>query len=158
AFLDLDETSRMFIVVHEVFHCFQAQLTGLKQHRDKRIPRWILESSADWAAADIVGVTKVQELHWRLWFEAPQYALDTPFREYSAGGLFAEAAYLGTPVWRDLPGILHSTTTQDVLRWLTTLVSDRFRRSWAASLLREPTRGREWDVTGNGVPPFRVNP
>jgi hypothetical protein len=155
-FVDLNEASRAFVITHEVFHCFQAQVTGLKQHR--QAPALILESSADWAAADIVGVADVSESHWRQWFETPYGSIVDPRTPYRAVGLFAEVAYLGEPVWRRMDGFLHTTAIDAAIRWLAIPVEVRLRRSWASSTVREPARGREWDVAGMGVPAFRTTP
>lgn len=140
------------IVTHEVFHCFHAQIAGFERYKNLAAPQWLDEGGPNWVAADIVGLFTSIDSSWTLWFEQPEAQLSS--RAYSGMGIFAEAAWLGANPWALFPAMFKESTHDDVFEILSTGIEDRLRRSWAASVLRVTSRSAEWDVKGNGVPPY----
>jgi hypothetical protein len=151
-----DPTAVRGIVTHEVFHCFHAQIAGFTRYKNFAAPQWLDEGGPNWVAADLVGIFTSIDSSWRGWFEQPDVPLKT--RAYSGHGIFAEVAWLGADPWPRFPELLKATTHDAVFALLSAGVTERLRRSWAASVLRLPTRGPEWDVQGNGVPPHAASP
>ncbi len=153
--VDGDIASLNSTLAHEAFHCFQAKIQGLKLHRDPtKFAMWVQESSANWAADQVVGIADVSIGFWKKWYQQPNVSVFN--RKYSAHGLFAEVNYLGNPVWPIMPNILNATSGTQALGYLINPVSTVLKRSWATSLTRDSGRGSEWNLTGTGVPPLAV--
>ncbi|MCW5891013.1 MAG: hypothetical protein KIT14_10725 [bacterium] len=154
--VDPDAATVRGTITHEVFHCFQAQLAGLARYVDVTAPQWLDEGGANWVAADVVGIYAGVDSTWADWFRKPAVPLDR--RTYSGMGVFAEAAWLGAKPWALFPTLTRATTHGAAFGVLSAPVAVRLQRSWAASLLRLPARGAEWDVQGGGVPGHALVP
>ncbi len=137
-------------LAHEAFHCFQAQIMGLKAWRNKAFLPWSAEGTANWAAYEVVGRVPEVDVYWKGWFTEPNHNLF--MRAYTAHGFFSEVNYLGNPVWPLMNTFLTAKTNMDSFKVMSDPISDVLKRSWGASLTREKARGKEWTVTGSGVP------
>lgn len=151
-----DATSVRGVITHEVFHCFQAQIAGLTRYSNLAAPMWLDEGGPNWVSADLVGFYPGIDTSWVAWFEQPTIPLAT--RAYSGLGIFAEAQWLGADVYALFPTLMAASTHPAAFGVLTGGIAAPLSRSWASSLYRVSSRSREWDVMGNGVPPYQVTP
>ncbi len=137
-------------LAHEAFHCFQAQVMGLKAWRNKAFLAWSAEGTANWVAYEVVGRVPDLDVYWIGWFTEPNHDLFA--RAYTAQGFFSEVNYLGNPVWPLMSTFLTAKTNSDSFKIMIDPVNAVLKRSWAASMTREKARGSEWTTAGSGVP------
>jgi hypothetical protein len=134
-------------MAHEMIHCFQAGLSP-DETAWRTAPEWLIEGSAEWASATLVGPDTLEHDLWPLYLAHP----GTPLfkRTYDAIGFYAhleETAHSPWAAFRDLWG-----TTGNAAQFAAVGgTSADFLDSWASSLTRESSRGVAWDTTGPGI-------
>jgi hypothetical protein len=146
-----------FVVAHELFHCYQAAIIGPLSILYVA-PSWLIEGSADWAAAIVTGATPaVYELQvmWVWWLTHPDVPL---FKwSYPAMGFFALLDQAGISPWSVLPAMLLSqtkgTAPDNIAAYQagTQSAPQSVLDEWASSFERNPQLGLDWDLTGPGI-------
>ncbi|AFZ24106.1 von Willebrand factor type D domain protein [Cylindrospermum stagnale PCC 7417] len=133
------------LLAHEVYHCFQNELIVAKE-----LPDWLIEGSAQWAAEEYVGGTKISSPSWKEYLTNAKALFS---RKYDAIGLYAHLKNNGVNVWKELDQLLKNTSNNsDILfKQLVSDVGDMFLTNWAAGLARLTKAGPDWDTTGPGI-------
>ena len=135
-------------IYHEVFHCYQAFVTGHDQVAVMdAMPMWVREGGADWAASSITGF---DEPAFRAYLTTPARGLAQ--RTYDGVGLFFQLEYLGRPLW---PAWWQVWTDASVgpwptANWFNHIAGPQYNavsQSWGSSFYKQPTYGQAWDVT-----------
>lgn len=148
------------IMTHEMFHCYQQAEAGSNDDT-KKVPLWVLEGEADWAALTLVPTgTGPFGPHWNLYVQN----LSIPFatRQYDAVGVFghlSDLAGAGT-VWpKLLPMVTLSLQKkpEDMLEFLIHEHRIDYLSSWASSYFVTPGQPY-WDIAGPGSPPTNGSP
>ncbi|MGO9753733.1 MAG: hypothetical protein ACLP8S_06170 [Solirubrobacteraceae bacterium] len=117
------------ILAHEVFHCFQGDITGWKT-----LPAWITEGMADWAA---LTVDPVSYFHGGGNLQTYINTPHTPLfeRSYDAVGFWGHAEDVVPNLWASIPAILNVGSSQGALH-LAGGDDDAFLTDWGSSVFR----------------------
>jgi hypothetical protein len=117
------------IIAHEVFHCFQGDITGWKP-----LPSWITEGMADWAA---LMVDPVSYFHGGGNLNTYITVPHTPLfqRSYDAVGFWGHAEDVVPNQWASIPAILNVGSSQGAFH-LAGGDADAFLTSWGSSVFR----------------------
>jgi hypothetical protein len=146
----MDSASIGSTIAHEVYHCFQYELAG-PHHR---LPRWLVEGSAEWAGEALVGGSNSGEESWQEYLATRRSLYD---RRYDAIGVFAHLSHMGVNVWRKLDDILlNSSPVAGLEEAVISAGETRFMQTWPMGLAREPVWGSDWDATGPGITSHRL--
>jgi hypothetical protein len=136
------------IVAHEVFHCFQGDITGWQGNA-----AWITEGMADWAA---LTVDPVAYFHGggnlKTYFSNPHTPLFQ--RSYDAIGFWGHAEDLVPNLWASIPAILNSGSS-DASFHLAGGDSDSFLTTWGSSVFRLCC-GSTWSMQSPIAPPTQA--
>lgn len=134
-----------FIMAHEVFHCYQFDVTG-----GEVVPNWVMEGTAEWAAEEMTGddLTLADNLA-RDWITTPTRPIS--MRSYDAVGLYALTTELNVPMYRYVDDLLRRpriATVRDA-------VGVRLDIEWALSYAGREGWGAKYALTagsfdGNG--------
>jgi hypothetical protein len=118
------------ILAHEVFHCFQGDITGWKS-----LPAWITEGMADWAA---LTVDPVSCFHGGGNFQTYINTPHTPLfqRSYDAVGFWGHAEDVVPNLWASIPAILNVGSSQGAFH-LAGGDDDAFLTDWGSSVFRD---------------------
>ena len=129
------------VFAHEVFHCMQ-----FDWWTDIDPPPWVVEGSADFAAADLYrsrhsGI-RVFEPDW---FTSADKALAN--RSYDAWPFFENVRLSGRPVYATIRGMFEEPQPS-VGAYLAAhqLDGDLFRKDWSSRSLRTPSMGELWHL------------
>ena len=142
------------LLTHEVVHCYQNVVAG-SVGASRAMPKWIVEGSAMWLAADDTGIAEPSLANmWRNSYFIAETALTN--RIYSSDGYFALLDHLGRNLWQlMLPAwqaAVSSPQASDA--FIAVLHGDDpdVRNNWAESYLREDGWGNPWITYGFGLP------
>jgi hypothetical protein len=117
------------ILAHEVFHCFQGDITGWKA-----LPAWITEGMADWAA---LTVDPVSYFHGggnlNTYITLPHTTLFQ--RTYDAVGFWGHAEDVVPNQWASIPAILNVGSSEGAFH-LAGGDADASLTSWGSSVFR----------------------
>ena len=134
-------------VAHEMIHCFQA---GLQPDENAWLDAsdWMLEGSAEWGSATLVGPDKLEADLWPRYIGEP----GTPLfeRTYDAIGFFAHLEETGHSPWAAFAK-MWATRGNAAQFAAVGGTAAGFLDSWASSLTRETDFGTAWDTTGPGI-------
>jgi hypothetical protein len=143
-----------FYFAHELFHCYQQGWTD-QAGADWNQNAWIVEGSADWAAADLYRKKPVDygkgEL-WLQWFTKPERHLAA--RAYDAWPLYEDAHLAGLDVYPIIisqfldpqQGVPASTASMG-------LDGVVFRMNWSSRTFRDDQFDPEWRLPWPGLTP-----
>lgn len=136
------------ILAHEVFHCFQGDITGWKG-----LPAWITEGMADWAA---LSVDPVAYFHGggnlNTYINNPHTPLFQ--RSYDAVGFWGHAEDLVPNQWAGIPAILNAGSSEGSFH-LAGADADEFLNSWGSSVFRLCC-GSAWTMQSPITPPSQA--
>lgn len=140
------DTYRRELFAHEVFHCYQDQMSGEIATIAERYTNgttWWVEGGADWAACNAVpGADKEPAIaEWR---ETPRFQLMD--RTYDGVGFFTLLSGSGIDLWPRWPQIAKTESTYAAFNAAAGPEYDFIRRVWAASFLQDGARGEVWDL------------
>ena len=141
-------------MIHEVFHCFEAQLAGTIGRFNSALDAesWLMEGAAEWVASDFVtdpGTTN----NWLDYLTHPA----TPLfgRTYDAIGWFGHL-YPGGGVspWKVLPAMIRAPGSAAAYDAATAGASPDFLDTEASVFFENSSLGRAWYQNGvQGQPP-----
>jgi len=138
-----DSAAIASVVAHEVFHVFQAVMSGTLANADRPGTNWLVEGSAAWVASDLVGDDDYGMEAWIQYFSDPGMPLFS--RTYSAIGWFGHLASDGVDLWRRFPAIFSTTSNMAAYATATLGTSPAFLQDEASVFFREPAWGPAWD-------------
>jgi hypothetical protein len=138
-----DSAAIASVVAHEVFHVFQAVMSGTLANAYRPHASWLAEGSAGWVDSDLVS----DDLHgirfWEGYFAKPGVSLFS--RGYSAIGWFGHLASSGIDLWKRFPAIFAQKSNAAAYATATLGTSDAFLQDEASVFFREPAWGPAWD-------------
>jgi hypothetical protein len=148
------------VLAHEGFHCLENAIVG-NDARSARLPLWIREGLAEWAAGAIT--THYTAGWWPDYLDSPDRSLLK--RSYDAVGFWWELDYRSVDVWGRTAGVLHAAadtpgSAADRTRAaFATVDVPGLLDSWPASFARDRERDLSWDTAGVGLPatPQQIN-
>lgn len=138
-------TELVQLLTHEVFHCFQAQMTGdLAKHFSRKADglEWMIEGGASWAACTIVPAP-FDVGYFGRWLSTPTTPLGE--RGYDGLGLLELMSHNGIDLWPRWPAIVKGKDTPAAYSAAAGPEEDLMRRTWGPSLMQDPTLGPVWD-------------
>ena len=134
-------------LAHEMIHCFQA---GLQPDENAWLdaPGWLVEGSAEWGSATLVGPDRLEADLWPVYLKEP----GTPLfkRTYDAIGFFAHLEETGHSPWSAFAKAWGTRGNAAQFAAVGGTASDVLD-SWASGLTRETDFGTAWDTTGPGI-------
>jgi len=141
-------------MIHEVFHCFEAQLAGStgRYNSGARAESWLYEGAADWVASDIVADDPEARVRWQIYLGSPGKSLFS--RSYDAIGFFGHL-YPGGGVspWNVLPAMLRASSSAAAYDAATAGASAGFLNSEASVFFANSALGSAWYQHGaQGAP------
>jgi hypothetical protein len=143
------EEERRSTIAHEVFHTFQAVMSGTLANFYRPGNSWLVEGSATWVESDLVHDSGSAREWWRRYLISPSVALFR--RTYDGVGFFGHLASNGISPWSKFKAMFAATSNEVAYTVAvggdTTLMS-----SGASAYFREPALGAEWDERGPNVP------
>ena len=143
------EEERRSTIAHEVFHTFQAVMSGTLANFYRPGNSWLVEGSATWVESDLVHESGSAREWWRRYLSSPSVALFS--RTYDGVGFFGHLASNGISPWAKFKAMFAATGNEAAYAIAvggdTTLMS-----SGASVYFREPALGAEWDQRGPNVP------
>ena len=134
-------------IAHEVFHAYQAVLSGTVAnfyHHGK----WLYEGSAAWVESDLVHDDPGARESWTNYLRTPHIPLFS--RSYEAIGFFGHLAASGVPLWNLFKGMFIQESSE--ADYAAAGVSESALESEASAFFREPALGAAWDEHGPNVP------
>ncbi len=139
-----------FVLAHETVHCYQFDYVG-----GGTIPNWILEGSAEYLAADLVGATPPRlATWWNAWFnpKAPQTHTVTTM-SYNAIGWFSLVANVHGSLWSEMPHAWYVSTHGGSPAFIKAIGGDstQVTEEWGPSLLNDSSWGGAWVAHGPGL-------
>ncbi|MBM3675857.1 MAG: hypothetical protein FJW88_13115 [Actinobacteria bacterium] len=141
----LSGTDLAFVLTHEVFHCYQDQLTN-----DAEVPGWVEEGAATWAAATLVPGSKIAKQKWGPYLDTPGKSLTN--RSYDAIGFFGHLEHAGVDVWARLVPLLHAGSQAAALELAFAPGDEGTLDNWPSGLFRQPAFGAAWVTDGPDIP------
>jgi hypothetical protein len=138
-----DSAAIASVVAHEVFHVFQAVMSGTLANAYRPATNWLIEGSAAWVGSDLVGDDQYGRGFWIGYFEDPGMPLFS--RGYSAIGWFGHLASSGVDLWKRFRAIFSTTSNTAAYATATLGTSHAFLQDEASVFFREPAWGPAWD-------------
>lgn len=135
-------------IAHEVFHVFQAVLSGSLANYNRKGAEWLYEGSAEWVQSDLVHNSSGARGWWADYLRNPRVALF--HRSYDAIGFFGHLASSGSSPWSHFKAMFAATTNETA--YAVSGVSQSALNSEASVFFREPSLGSAWDQQGPNVP------
>jgi hypothetical protein len=151
--LKSDLAARRAIAAHEVFHCYEGKLVGLKAYYSPIKSPWRVEGLAEW-----VGATIGEE--WTPGWSGEGYGvgwwkdyLNTPTlslfqRSYDAIGFYAHLRETGIDPWLRATVILAADGSSAAFAKAVKNNADAVLDSWPSSLALHPQWGAKWTTVG----------
>ena len=134
-------------MAHEVWHCFEGAVLGVKRYNSDNPAPWITEGEADWVGYTLAPTGAVGPWSWPRYLTKPEKALFT--RAYDGMGFFSQLDQATTDPWAIMVPTLEAATNEDAY---VAAHGDRsqFLDLWAPGYLRDasPKRGDAWEITG----------
>jgi hypothetical protein len=142
------------VMIHEVFHCFEAQLAGTigRNTSAANAESWLIEGAADWVASDIVADDPEARAQWQNYLSSPARPLFS--RSYDAIGFFGHL-YPGGGVspWAVLPAMLRAGSNTAAYDAATSRASAGLLDSEASVFFANPALGSAWYQHGAQAAP-----
>lgn len=135
-------------IAHEMVHCFQ-YAAYVTEHAMDDVPGWIIEGSAEWAGASLVGPDRLELQLWPEYLTNP--ATDLRKRKYDAIGFYAHLDETGHSPWAAFRSMWVAGASADAVFAASGATDPAFLETWAASTTRRSPLGPEWDTTGPGI-------
>lgn len=136
-------------IAHEVFHVFQAVMSGTLANFYRPDIGWLVEGSATWVESDLVHSAPAARGWWTQYLNSPDVTLFS--RTYSGVGFFGHLASNGISPWARFKPMFAATSNEAA--YTAAVGSDTALISSGASVyFREPALGAEWDQQGPNVP------
>jgi hypothetical protein len=130
-------------VAHEVFHVFQAVMSGSLANFNRSGIAWLVEGSAQWVDSDLVSDDAYAKGAWADYFTSPSVSLFA--RTYSAIGFFGHLASSGVDLWKRFPAIFATTSNAAAYATATLGTGDAFLQDEASVFFRDSSLGSAWD-------------
>ena len=138
------------VLAHEVFHCFEYSILGVRGVDRSR--SWLFEGEADWAAFTLVPQPwpKYQPN------QIPEYlssCKDTPLfaRSYDAAGFYGHVQEVSGDTWTRLAKIL-AAGGNEAAYGAAGADAQEFLETWASRTAVQPTNGMQWIPSSPVVP------
>jgi hypothetical protein len=136
-------------ISHEVFHAFQAVMSGTLANFNRPENDWLIEGSAQWVESELISHDRSARHEWKRYLRTPATPLFT--RDYSAIGFFGHMASSGISPWTRFAKMFEATDSPAA--WLAGVGGeDSYLDSEASAFFREPGLGPAWDERGPNVP------
>jgi hypothetical protein len=137
-------------VAHEVFHAFQAVMSGTLSNFNRPENDWLIEGSAQWVESDLISHDRSARIEWKHYLRSPATQLFK--RRESAIGFFAHMASSGISPWTRFSGMFGATDSPAA--WLAGVgvAEQSYLDSEASAFFREPGLGPAWDERGPNLP------
>ncbi len=144
-------------IPHEVFHCYQAYMASTLL-ADAKIPDWINEGGAEWVGATLSGNADAPGdlmsgrdggswVHCLNHPERPLYGLS-----YDALCFFSEMDEQGRSPWDHFWALsTEYGVSGNQGAFVGASGGEPFLDDWARSVVRAPSLGAAWDLTGPGI-------
>ena len=145
------------LFTHEAVHCYQESIWS-NQDAENRIPRWIVEGSALWLAADDTGNLESPVAPTvGLWFGETGTRDLIESSEYEGFAYFALLKHLGRDLWAGMADAwraANASATDPSTAFIAVFNGDAddVQQDWAPSLLNTSQWGDPWLTNGFGVP------
>jgi hypothetical protein len=137
-------------IAHEVFHAYEAVMSGTLLNFNRKGDDWLVEGAAQWVESDLVRVDLSAPVRWAQWLRSPATPLFS--RSYDAVGFFGHLASSGISPWSRFKAMFAAKSSPEA--WAAGVGGSLpYLDSEASSFFRSPAFGAEWDQTGRGVPP-----
>jgi hypothetical protein len=138
------------VLAHEVFHCFEYSILGVRGV-DRSRP-WLFEGEADWAAYTLVPQPWEKFGPDRI----PRYlssCKDTPLfeRSYDAAGFFGHVQEVSGDMWTRLAPVLKAGGNESAYA-AAGADAQEFLQTWASRTAIQPINGAEWVESSPVVP------
>jgi hypothetical protein len=148
-----DEVLFHSTMIHEVFHCFEAQLSGPIANFYRPGNSWLIEGAAAWVESDLVAQNVNAGARWDTYFDSPGKSLFS--REYDALGFFGHL-YAGEDVspWEALPAMLRQRS--NAAAYQAAGIGAGFLDTEASVFFGNPHLGEDWYQNGNQGDPSGV--
>ena len=149
----VDQVTFRATMVHEVFHCFEAQLAGSIGNFNRPGESWLIEGAAAWVESDLVAQDVASKTWWDQYLGSPDKALFS--RTYDALGFFGHL-YAGQRVspWKALPAMLRAGS--NAAAYQAAGIDAGFLGSEASVFFDNPHLGLAWWQNGNQGDPSGV--
>jgi hypothetical protein len=133
-------------MAHEVFHVFQAVMSGTLANFNRPNITWLVEGSAAWVESDLVSDDTGARANWAAYFTQPGVPLFS--LSYPAIGFFGHLASNGVDLWKRFPAIFATTSNTAAYRIATLGTPPAFLQDEASVFFRDPSLGLAWDQQG----------
>ncbi len=142
-----------WILLHEVFHCFQHSLMDAKTANN--VPPWVSDGEANWVAEAITGGAGEPPpvaAQWDSYITVPGKKLYA--RAYDAMGFFAQLAQVGIDPWTVLDAtVMASAKGSDAAFEASGANTPTFLDRWGSSWYRDGRSNAAWAMSsGYGIP------
>jgi hypothetical protein len=149
----VDQITFRATMVHELFHCFEAQLAGSIGNFNRPGESWLIEGAAAWVESDLVAQNVASKTWWDLYLGSPTKPLFS--RTYDALGFFGHLfAGQGVSPWSALPAMLRAGS--NAAAYQATGIAAGFLGSEASVFFDNPHLGLAWWQNGNQGDPSGV--
>jgi hypothetical protein len=149
----VDQVTFHATMVHEVFHCFEAQLAGSIGNFNRPGESWLIEGAAAWVESDLVAQDVASKTWWDQYLGSPAKPLFS--RTYDALGFFGHLyAGQGVSPWSVLPAMLRAGS--NAAAYQAAGIGARFLGSEASVFFDNPHLGPAWWQNGNQGDPSGV--
>ena len=140
---------------HEVFHCFQVQMAGLKRWLEQgKQWDWLTEGSAEWVGCALAPAAGDANGWYAAYLTDPGTAVFD--RDYADMGFYAHLDEEGVDTWGHWPTAFQQDTMQDALDIMIGANEQQVFETWAPGFAREANRGPLWDAKAPCIPPERA--
>jgi hypothetical protein len=141
---------------HELFHCYQGEVLGLKRYYSPSRPLWLLEGSATWVGA-VIGE------EWTPGWTGKGYSnkkfqeyVNTSMRRlykrsYDALGYFNHLGESANSPWTRLDAMLSATDNATAFANAVTVNAATFLDTWPSSFALHHDWGPRWTTVGPGM-------
>jgi len=138
-------------VAHEVFHGFEAVMSGTLSNFDSKPTKdWLIEGAAMWVESDLIHSDRGARHEWTEYLRTPATPLFS--RTYPAVGFFGHMASSGISPWSRFKAMFAAVGSPPGGGG-GAHGSTAFLDSEASVFFREGTFGPTWDANGPNVPP-----
>lgn len=134
------------VLAHEAFHCFQGQLGGILGYK---LPPWILEGGANWAACNVAPAPHDWDGAFTAYLGTPGASLFG--RTYDAEGFFSLLSQHGVDLWHRWPAIIADAKLANgsklAFQHAVGAEQETILWDWAASYKQLDEPSTDWNVS-----------
>jgi hypothetical protein len=138
---------RRLVIPHELTHCYQFAVAGSSAAL-ARLPAWLVEGFAMWAADDLTGAV---DAWWPHWLTEPATPLFR--RSYDALGFYGDLAKAGFDPWSNFKAMFAAGLSNPARVAAAHGDDDAVLDVWASRTAQRPSLGPAWLTQGPSVPP-----